>query len=71
MALRACTDQSPVNTGKVINHQLIAYYTFDANNALDDTLNGFTGTPQNGVVFGAGKIGNAAQFDGVDDYIAL
>ncbi len=71
VTLKACTDQTPVNTwGKLLNHQLAAYYTFDASSALDDTLNGNDGV-NNGATFVAGKVGNAASFNGADNKITI
>jgi hypothetical protein len=50
------------------------WYKFDesagAANAIDSSGNGRTGTPFNGLTFGAvGKRGKAASFDGVNDYL--
>jgi uncharacterized repeat protein (TIGR01451 family) len=64
VTLRSCSAQVPTNTwGKLLNHQLIAHYTFDANNTVDDSFNGNDGV-NNGVTFVAGKMGSAASFNG-------
>jgi Leucine-rich repeat (LRR) protein len=65
VTLRSCAAQTSTNTWvKVLNHQLVAHYTFDASNATDDTLNGLNGTISNDVWFGSGKVGNAMNFSG-------
>ncbi len=54
----------------------VAEYRFDlcteTDVIIDDSGNGFDGTVQNGPLeIGAGKVCNAAIFDGVDDYITI
>ncbi len=51
-----------------LNDGLVAYYPFDGN-AQDATTNGHHGKEQGNLNYVAGKIGQAAQFDGVNDYI--
>ncbi|MDM8559694.1 LamG domain-containing protein [Candidatus Parabeggiatoa sp. HSG14] len=51
-----------------LTYGLVAYYPFDGN-ANDKSGNGNHGTMHGGVDYVAGRIGQAAYFDGVDDYI--
>jgi len=48
---------------------LRGYRSFDTSTGTDDSGNGNTGSVLNGVIFSGGKVGKAAQFDGVNDYI--
>lgn len=53
---------------------LRAYLKFDevsGTSAVDSTGNGWTGTLFNGPLWPTGKFGNAVDFDGVNDYVAL
>ncbi len=49
---------------------LVAYYPFNGN-ANDESGNGNNGVEKGGLTYTIGKIGQAASFDGVDDYITL
>ncbi len=49
---------------------LVAHYPFD-DNANDVSGNGNHGKEHGGLKYVTGKIGQAAQFDGIDDYISL
>ena len=51
----------------------VAYYSFEAQDAHDDSNNGHDGTPTNGAAWTSeSKVGNYAfQFDGIDDYISI
>jgi len=51
-----------------LNDGLVAYYPFNGN-ANDESGNGNDGTEHGGLNYAVGKIGQAAQFDGIDDYI--
>lgn len=53
-----------------LSTSLVAYYPFDGN-ANDASGNGNTGEENGGVTFVDGINGQAANFDGVDDYIEL
>lgn len=53
-----------------LNKELVAYYPFDGN-ANDESGNGNHGTEHNGVTYVAGKSGQAAMFDGEDDFISI
>jgi hypothetical protein len=53
----------------VVYADLIAHYTLDGN-ANDNTGNGYDGQEYNGVSYTDGVFGQAANFDGIDDYIA-
>ena len=59
------------HNGTGLSAGLLAYYTFDATTGTDSSGNGKHGTVQNGVAFGPGKFGTAAQFDGVNDSITI
>ena len=59
----------PFGYASLING-LVSYYQFE-NNAYDLSGNNNDGTEKNGVSYGAGLFGQAAIFDGVDDYISL
>lgn len=50
---------------------LVAYYSFDAGDATDDSGNWNTGTINSPIWTGNGKIGGAYNFDGIDDYISV
>lgn len=50
---------------------LVAYYSFNANNATDDAGNGNNGTLVNSPTFGAGRIGNAINFDGTQKRVVV
>lgn len=65
--LTACCGPTP--TKAPAEPGLIAYYKFDGN-ALDETLNNNDGTVQ-GATPTEGKIGQALEFDGVNDYINI
>ena len=53
-----------------LNNGLLAYYPFEGN-ANDDSGSGNHGAEQGGVNYVSGVNGQAANFDGVDDYISL
>jgi len=53
-----------------LNDGLVAYYPFDGN-AQDMSGNSNHGMEYGGVGYTTGKIGQAAQFDGMDDYIEI
>ncbi|MFH2028140.1 MAG: LamG-like jellyroll fold domain-containing protein, partial [Nanoarchaeota archaeon] len=53
-----------------LSSDLIAYYDFE-NNADDKSGNGHHGTAKNGVTFSSGKIGDAANLDGINDFIEI
>ncbi|MEK8020685.1 MAG: LamG-like jellyroll fold domain-containing protein, partial [Candidatus Parabeggiatoa sp.] len=59
-----------VQAAQGLNDGLVAYYTFDGN-ANDASGNGNHGTEQGGFSYVTGKIGQAAQFDGIDDYVDI
>ena len=48
---------------------LFAAYNGESN--ANDSFGTNNGSPQGGLTYGTGKIGNAFQFDGVNDYVAL
>ena len=50
---------------------LVAHYTFDASNATDDAGNNNNGTLVNAPTFGAGRIGNAINFDGTQKRVVV
>lgn len=50
-----------------VNQNLVAYYKFEGN--TDDETGINNGELKNGVSFASGKYGQAASFDGVDDYV--
>gem|GEM_PF-5562259 len=50
---------------------LIAHYTFDANDGRDDSGNGRVGTLVNGPTFGTGRLRNSAIFNGSNQSINL
>lgn len=52
------------------NAGLIAYWTGNGN-ALDASGNGHHGTLMNGAGYGTGVVGQAFQFDGVNDYVEV
>ena len=52
------------------NFGLEAYYPFEGN-AVDGSLNGHDGVEYNGLNYQYGVIGQAANFDGMDDYINI
>ena len=54
--------QDPLEKG------LIAYYPFEGD-ATDATGNGHDGTEHNGVTYSTGALGQAASFDGANDYV--
>ncbi len=51
-----------------IGSGLVAHYLFDGN-ANDSSGNGHHGTENGGVTYSTGKSGQAASFDGVNDYV--
>ena len=51
-----------------LNDGLVAHYPFDGN-ANDESGNAHNGTEHGGVSYTAGKIGQAASFDGVDNVV--
>jgi len=53
-----------------ITEGLVACYPFDGN-ANDASGNGNNGTEHGGFSYVTGKIGQAAQFDGIDDYVEI
>jgi len=53
---------------------LVSHWKFDENfgtTAMDSSGNNNTGTLTGGAAWSAGKLGNAVQFDGVDDFIKV
>lgn len=59
VTLKQCIDQTPYNVSeKLLNHQLISYYSFDTDNTIDDSGNGNNGV-NNGASYVDGKIGRA------------
>jgi len=50
---------------------LIAYWSFDGGDTRDDSGNGHHGTAHNGITYENGILGQAASFDGIDDYITI
>jgi hypothetical protein len=61
----------PASFDKVVpEEELIAYYPFEGN-ANDESGNKNQGREYGGVNYGSGKIGQAAFFDGIDDYILI
>ena len=58
----------PVHAG--LNDGLVAYYPFNGN-AVDSSGNGHDGTEYHGVQYVPGVIGQAAYFDGIDDYMEV
>jgi uncharacterized repeat protein (TIGR02543 family) len=67
----AVFEEEPVaNNGcDIVKDGLVACYPFDGN-ANDGSGNGNHGT-EHGVNYVAGKIGQAAHFDGIDDYLSI
>ena len=53
-----------------LNDGLVAYYKFEGN-ANDSSGNNYHGTELGGVNYLLGKVGQDANFDGVDDYIDM
>ncbi|BBL74603.1 LamG domain-containing protein [Methylomagnum ishizawai] len=53
-----------------LNTGLIAYYPFNGN-ANDESGNGNNGVEYGGLTYTSGKIGQAASFDGIDDFIEI
>ncbi|MEA1919634.1 MAG: LamG domain-containing protein [Campylobacterota bacterium] len=53
-----------------ITSGLVAHYEFEGN-ALDSSGNGNNGAENGGVSYLAGKVGQAATFDGIDDYFQV
>lgn len=51
-------------------HSLVAYYPLDGN-ASDESGNNYHGVEHNGVQYVDGLIGQAASFDGIDDFISM
>lgn len=52
-------------------NSLVAYYSFDASNATDDSSNGNNGTLVNSPTFIPGKVGNAINFDGTAKRVTI
>lgn len=55
-----------------LNNGLAGYWKLDegsGTSAVDSSINGSTGTLTNGPTWGAGQVGGAATFDGVNDYV--
>jgi len=63
--------QTPTTTPTAANLSsgLVSWWKADGSPA--ESADGNTGTLQNGATFGQGQIGQAFQFDGVDDYINI
>jgi len=59
-----------VSGAGVANASLVGWYQFE-NNANDSSTAGNHGTPGGGPGYVAGYVGNAMQFDGVDDNVAI
>lgn len=57
--------------GVKTNASMVAYYSFDANNANDDSGNGYNGSLMNWPTFVPGKFGNAIRFDGINDWVRI
>lgn len=53
-----------------VDRDLVGYYPFEGN-PQDQSGKANHGSEYGGVSYGAGKVGEAAQFDGIDDYIRL
>ena len=54
-----------------INHDLVAYYSFDNYNANDESGNGYNGNIIGNVQWEDGKNGSAISFNGTDSFIEL
>ncbi len=66
---RALSSSEIAKLANSLNEGLVAYFPFDGN-ADDKSGNLNQGDPKNGVAFSSkGKIGKAATFDGIDDYV--
>ncbi|RLD20910.1 MAG: hypothetical protein DRI69_05305 [Bacteroidetes bacterium] len=50
---------------------LLAYYSFDNCDAVDELGNGNEGMLNGGVACGCGAVGNALYFDGIDDWVGF
>lgn len=50
---------------------LVAYYSFDDGTAKDSSGHGNNGTINGGATFARGKIGQALNFDGINDYVSI
>ena len=59
---------APVSAG--INHSLVAFFPFEGN-AQDLSGNGNHGTEHGGITYGTGAVGQAALFDGINDYVEV
>jgi hypothetical protein len=61
--------RTPINLNNPLWANLVSGWKFD--NDLNDVLGVANGTFFNGAGFATGKVGDAASFDGVDDYVFL
>ncbi len=64
-----------VSAGNVVTDGLVSYWTFDDKDIAGNTVNDVWGK-NNGTIIGdpkvvAGKVGDALEFDGTDDYVDL
>jgi len=64
------TDMGAYGSFADLSDGLVAYYPFDGN-ANDESGNGNDGTENGGLSYGTGVSGQAASFDGTDDYIQV
>jgi hypothetical protein len=69
-APRSTRSSKPHSACGGVTEGLVACYPFDGN-AKDGSGNGNHGSEHGGLNYAAGKIGQAAQFDGIDDYIQI
>jgi len=53
-----------------LNDGLLAYYSFEGN-GKDESGNGNNGNEHGNIVYVQGKLGQAAKFDGIDDYFQI
>ncbi len=65
-----CDGEIDEGCGPDLNAGLVAYYPFDGN-AIDETGNGNDGIEYGGMSYISGVSGQAASFDGVDDFITV
>lgn len=61
---------NPPNNVDIITG-LIAYWSFDRDDARDDSGNSHSGSPNSGVSFTTGRVGRAAQFNGTSGNIQI
>jgi hypothetical protein len=60
---------APDDDHEVVMEGLVAYYPLDGD-GRDSSGNGYDCTGHNGVAFGSGRVGQAAVFDGIDDFLS-